>query len=643
MCGIGGMLGEVDSAVLQRMNSLQSHRGPDGAQIWHDESCGLSHTRLSIVDLAGSDQPIGSDHSAVLVANGEIYNYSNLRQNRNLQQYAWRTKGDSETILALHQQSSLKGNIGAGSAGRGASDSATGLSKGSRARLHAKWISQLDGMFAFALWDPIVGELILARDPFGIKPLVRTLVEDTLLFSSEVKALRAHESHIPKLDEVALVARLAYEYPIDGTTLFAGVHQVRPGTVETWSIIDGKATLTGVARFEIQEVAPLPTSAWNPDTDAKILLDSFTTSVSERLMAEVPVGIVLSGGLDSALVAAVAHEAAEIAGQPVPACWTVAESEENPDWRAAEVVASALDLEHHQYILDDSTFEDYLPKLAWHGEDLDFTVLFFQPLFAKMAESVTVGLCGQGADELHAGYPRYTDIHSHIKTIDERLSAIEHPAARALQRGDVPAGNEWWMDNISPNSLIETESIIASKGSKAIPVGGPSGSVLTDFLQFELEHGQLSNFQLRLVDRHSMAASLEVRVPFLGSAHRAEAHRLPMNWRLPAGGVDANRIDGLEKAALRRAADLTKLPSEIVRRPKLPAGTATSPTLIGELLRELSPRAEEIIARHPLMAGALNTQPDIAIGLGMFEALHIVDRGLGGKGKSVVDLLDGVI
>ncbi|MBT3772343.1 MAG: hypothetical protein HOF90_05545, partial [Euryarchaeota archaeon] len=178
------MLGEVDSTVLQRMNSLQSHRGPDGAKIWHDGSCGLAHTRLSIVDLVGSDQPIGSDHSAVLVANGEIYNYSNLRKNRNLQQYAWRTKGDSETILALHKQSSRKGNIGGGSAGSVTHDGVTSLDRGSRAKLHAKWISQLDGMFAFALWDPIIGELILARDPFGIKPLVRTLVEDTLLFSS---------------------------------------------------------------------------------------------------------------------------------------------------------------------------------------------------------------------------------------------------------------------------------------------------------------------------------------------------------------------------------------------------------------------------------------------------------------------------
>ena len=635
MCGIGGMLGEVDSAVLNRINSLQSHRGPNGAKIWHDDNCGLAHARLSIVDIAGSAQPIGSDHGAILVANGEIYNFKQLRGIESLRQYPWRTHGDSETILALHR-SATTGLTSTGLTSTGPTANranCTPAIDNTQAKMHAKWVAKLDGMFAFALWDSVNNELILARDPLGIKPLVRTDVTGTLLFSSEVKGLRAHEMHTPQIDEVALVARLAYEYPLDGTTLFADVHQVRPGTVETWKVIDGRATLTGMAHFETQVVAPMQTSSWRPDADAKILLESFTQSVSERLMAEVPVGIVLSGGLDSALVAAVAHQAAEMADQPVPACWTVAESEDNPDWKAAELVASSLELEHHQHILNASTFEDYLPKLAWHGEDLDFTVLFFQPLFAKMAEKVTVGLCGQGADELHAGYPRYTDLPTHASTIASRLNSIEHPSADAFLNGVVPNGEEWWAENHSPKKWEGVGN--CSSDFKKTQLG--------NFLQFELDHGQLSNFQLRLVDRHSMASSLEVRVPFLGSSHRAQAHRLPIDWRLPAGGIDPFRIDGLEKAALRRAADLTKLPGEIVRRPKLPAGTATSPTLISELLSELAPRADDVIARYPLMAGALKSQPDIAIGLGLFEALHIVDRGLKGKGKSVIDLLDSVI
>ena len=142
---------------------------------------------------------------------------------------------------------------------------------------------------------------------------------------------------------------------------------------------------------------------------------------------------------------------------------------------------------------------------------------------------------------------------------------------------------------------------------------------LEQFLQFELDHGQLSNFQLRLVDRHSMAHSLEVRVPFLSASHREASHRLPMEWRLP--------LHGEEKAALRAAASLTSLPKHIVRRPKLPAGRATSPQLIDRLLAEFKPQTDALVGRYAPFSGALKTQPEIALGLGLFEAVHILDRG----------------
>ena len=570
MCGIGGMLGEPDQAVLSRMNLLMDHRGPDGQGLFSDDNCGLAHTRLAIVDIVGSPQPIYGP-GKVAVVNGEIYNHLELKNSM----YQYTTNGDSEVVLSLH-------------AGRG------------NASTHAKWVSKLDGMFAFALWSE--GQLILARDAMGIKPLMRTIVGDSLLFSSEAKALRAHEDYTPAIDDLAMRARIAWEYPLDATTLFAGVHQVRPGTVEVWELIDGKPTMTSIATFEQQIVAPA--NSWN---DPEGLLETFVESVKDRLMADVPVGIVLSGGLDSSLVCAVAREAAQRANQPVPACWTVAESEDNPDWQAAELVASSLDLEHHQYILEEDSFNSRLPDLAWHGEDLDLTVLFFQPLFAKMSESVTVGLCGQGADELHAGYPRYRDLGAHAREIQSRLDDLN------CDLSDL-AGEEWWSANHTPSSHCET---------------------LEDFLQFELDHGQLSNFQLRLVDRHSMAHGLEVRVPFLGYRHRDASNKLPIDWRLPSSME--------EKAALRRAADLTDLPAEIVRRPKLPAGRATSPRMIDAVLSELQPRVEDIAARHPTMKKALLKQPDIAIGLGLFEAMHILDGGRSRKNGDAASLLDEVI
>ena len=343
MCGIGGMLGQPDRDILKRMTNLMNHRGPNGKGIFSDEKCGLAHSRLAILDLNGSKQPLYGP-GKVGVVNGEIYNYLDLKSHH----YDYSTNGDSEVILSLHNG---KGN---------ASD-------------HARWISKLDGMFAFALWAD--EQLILARDPVGIKPLMRTMVDDSLVFASEAKVLRSHENYTPMIDQQAMKVRIAWEYPLDGTTLFADVHQVRPGTVEVWELVDGLPKMTSISRFEIQNAKP--SVDWN---DPEGLLESFTLSVSDRLMSDVPVGIVLSGGLDSSLVCAVASEAAEIANQPVPACWTVAESEDNPDWKAAEVVASSLDLEHHQHLLEPDSFHSKLPDLAWHGEDLDVTVLFFHYL-----------------------------------------------------------------------------------------------------------------------------------------------------------------------------------------------------------------------------------------------------------------------
>jgi asparagine synthetase B (glutamine-hydrolysing) len=158
---------------------------------------------------------------------------------------------------------------------------------------------------------------------------------------------------------------------------------------------------------------------------------------------------------------------------------------------------------------------------------------------------------------------------------------------------------------------------------------------LAEFLNFELERGQLSNFQLRLVDRHSMANSLEVRVPFLGKQHRQHSYRLPTDWRLPN--------DGLEKAALRSAARLTKLPRSITDRPKLPAGTATSPNQLRQFLSEFSHLAEVVAEKYTKFSKLLNNQPDMAIGLGLFEALHITQPLHSRTNFSIESLIDEVI
>ena len=162
------------------------------------------------------------------------------------------------------------------------------------------------------------------------------------------------------------------------------------------------------------------------------------------------------------------------------------------------------------------------------------TVLFFQPLFETMSKHVKVGLCGQGADELHAGYHRYRNLPSHAKLLRERLNALPSKLQHALEHGSLDENEGWLKPYHRPEETANS---------------------LSETLQFELDHGQLSNFQLRLVDRHSMAHSLEVRVPFLGRPHLESSNTLPMEWRLPPNHE--------EKAALREAANLTGLPKEI--------------------------------------------------------------------------------
>ena len=595
MCGIAGLLGNASLEDAISMASAIGHRGPDGSGDFQasveqtDGSVAFSHARLSIIDLDGSQQPIHSDHGCVLMVNGEIYNHKKIKSE--LQDYPFRTAGDSETILALHRVHSWNQPTGDNPAQR-----------------HVEWVSKLDGMWGFSLWDPSANELILCRDPFGIKPLVRTQLSDgTLLFGSEVKAFRGHPDFSAKPDISALSVRLAYEYPLDQTTLFQGVTSVGVGTIETWSIVEGKATLTGVARYWKPQV--IPSDNWNPSNNASLLLHSLSDSIQDRLMADVPVGIVLSGGLDSSLMAALAHDAADSVGKPTPECWTVADSEDNVDLQASIMVTENQDLGHHVHIMDENTMWKELPNFVWNGEDLDITVMFWQSVFQQMKGNVTVALCGQGADELHAGYSRYRNLPAHSNLVTSRMDLSGKIDISEDDRG---LGKPWSSESIMPEDNFAN---------------------LSQTLEFEQNRGQMSNFQLRLGDRHSMAQAIEARVPFLGMSHAKLANQLPLSWRLSNDD---------EKMALRAAADLTSLPKEIIRRPKLPAGTATSPTLVSEIINSLSNRAEDWAKEYGVLSKQLLAQPDMAIGMRIFHAMHLTESGPKQRMGDLLDVLDDV-
>ena len=615
VCGISGIFGNNSPEAIDEMVRCLAHRGPDGKGHFVENlasgTISLGHSRLAIRDISGSSQPIISEKGRVLIQNGEIYNSDKLRES--ITGYNWTTSGDSEAILALHEMQ--MGNfpkhiapVSGKSLGHiRISNSAS--ENGNPAEKHISWVSRLDGIWGFALWDPSIQELILCRDPLGVKPLIRhVLQEGTLIFGSEIKAFHGHPEFTPIPDLGALALRLAYEYPLDRSTLFSGVTNVGQGTIETWGLDEGgNAVLTGITTY--CSSAFQPSNSPHDPNQSGLLLESLREGVADRMESEAPLGLVLSGGLDSSLIAALAKEHSEEHSNENPECWTVGGSEDNPDLQAAQLVAKSLDLSLNSKIISEDDMWKGLPRFVWNGEDLDLTVFFWQPLFEKMSKDVKVGICGQGADELHGGYSRYRNLAKHSEIIQNRME--QYDGWSQFQPFCGPAHN-WIDDNFSPKQHF---------------------SDLPKTLQFELDRGQLTNFQLRLADRHGMATGLESRVPFLSKSHREASFSISMD----------GRINGdFEKIALREAASKTKLPEKIVSRPKMPAGTLTTPDHIQSLIDELTPHAMEWVDDYGKLAPLLNKQPDMAIGIRLFHSLHFTDSRYNNSSGDIFSLVEDV-
>jgi asparagine synthase (glutamine-hydrolysing) len=493
VCGIAGIAGAEDPALVRAMLGRIANRGPDGEATWSDTAVTLGHRRLAIVDLATGQQPM-TDASGryTIVYNGEAYNHLELRAELEGLGHAFRTRSDTEAVLE------------------------------GWARWGRDVLRRIEGMFAFALWDAQLRRLWLARDRWGIKPLHVARVEGALLFASEAKAFGAHPAFAFRIDPVRARVQAVLEHLYPEGSLFAGVEAVPPGTCLEHDASGRLLRVTGRPALPI-EVPPSPEAA------AEAVAQALAVGVREQLMAEVPVGTVLSGGLDSAAVAA-AHQAA--AGGTIDT-FTVADAEEVPDFEAARRVAQELGTRHHERVFTHDEAVAALPRFAWHQENSDYTESFFWHLFELARPHVTVALSGQGADELWGGYARHRDPAG---TLQARLARL---AAAGLPR---PVG---WAQR-----LAEWHA---------------SGA---DLARHDQRH-QLDTFQLRLVDRASMAHGLEVRVPMLSRRLQSLSNGIPWAWKLQ---------DGVEKRVLRHAARRLGVPRAIAERPKLPAGRATGPS-----------------------------------------------------------------
>src|SRR5438105_4320950 len=377
MCGIVGIVNlnpreTVDEARLKRMRDVLRHRGPDGEGLWVDGPVGLGHRRLAIVDVAGGGQPMANeDESVWIVYNGEISNHAALRPGLEARGHRYQTRSDTETVLHLYEE------------------------EGERC------VERLRGMFAFALWDRREGRLLLARDRLGIKPLYYAATEHELLFASEIKPLLAAGRIRPALNEAILPEFLATRFVSGEETFFRGVQKLLPGRTLSWSLSTGLRTRR-YWRLPMEVVEDSRTLAERAQ-EVRARLEAV---VSSHLMSDVPLGLFLSGGLDSSALAGLM---ARITRVPIH---TFAVGLNEPDANEldyARLVARSVGARHRDVTVTQREFFDALPTLVWHeDEPIAFpssVLLYFVSKLAR--DHVKVVLTGEGADELFLGYNWY--------------------------------------------------------------------------------------------------------------------------------------------------------------------------------------------------------------------------------------------
>ncbi len=562
MCGICGFAyGDASVIATERRVSAMAetiaHRGPDDAGYFTDGPIGLGHRRLSIVDLATGHQPMANEDETVrIVFNGEIYNHHELRPALESAGHRYRTRSDTETIIHLYEQ------------------------HGAQAPRY------LRGMFAFAIWDSKDGSLFLARDHSGIKPLYYAVTpDDTLVFASEIKALFASGLLTPAINEMAVEEYLTTGHVSGEQTLFTGIKKLAPGSSlrwqqgrlqisSFWNVASPPAELRdGLAATHPEFAADAAPAFWQ----------RFMSAVDSQLMSDVPLGVFLSGGLDSSLIVAAMREAGVPTIRSFSVGYREAEASELP-W--ARLVSDAMQTSHHEVLVDGADFFSELPNLTWH-RDLPLTFSASIPLYAvsKLArEHVKVVLTGEGSDELFAGYGRYPRALANLtwaRRLDHALpGALRRAVAEAANHG----GSGYLGSRIARSFLAKRGTIEASclepfaefTGRSTttllkpdVPRGKPFGDLSDLFestlvsrnpLEALLRYDQRTYMEELLMkqDTMSMAASIESRVPFLD-------HRL-VEWA--ASLAPEVKLRGRIGKALVRDAAASKLPQQVVHGPK---------------------------------------------------------------------------
>jgi asparagine synthase (glutamine-hydrolysing) len=516
MCGINGIAfssqsrRRVDANMLKRMRDVITHRGPDDEGIYIDERVGLGHRRLSIVDVASGHQPMtNEDDSLYITYNGEVYNHADYRDDLEARGHVYRTHCDTETILHLYEE---YGN---------------------------SCVEHLRGMFAFGIWDRKKRELFIARDRLGVKPLYYVQTQDgSLYFASEIKALLEARAVKPELNFATFSDYLANHATSGEETLFVGVKRLMPGHTLTWR--DGEIKIKKY--WDVSFAKIRQTGRSDRDYIAE-WSELFRKSVQLRLMADVPLGMFLSGGIDSSAIAAVMST---LVDEPIKTFSVAFVEREANELEYARLVANAFKTDHHEVVISPEQFFAALPDLVWHVDEPlahpSSVALFFVSELAS--QHVKVVLTGEGSDELMAGYARYRKTILNL-ALGQRYQRFIPAGVRGLIRNQIsgmsasrlqaklrrtflslsPDIESIYFDNFAVFPRSDQEQLLTRETVDRIGGIDPYAGVRRVLSETDAEslldrllYADIKTYLHELLmkqDQMSMAASLESRVPFL--------------------------------------------------------------------------------------------------------------------------------
>ncbi len=587
MCGICGIFfadrdRHVSPEVLAAMNRRILHRGPDDEGYFVEENVGLAMRRLSIIDVKTGHQPLSNeDHDIWIVYNGEIYNHAELRARLEAKGHQYRTRSDTETIVHLYEEY-----------GRDC-------------------VKYLRGMFAFAVWDRRKRTLFAARDRLGIKPFYYRWDGNAFLFGSEIKAILAFPRVTAQFNRGALAEYLAFGYLTGPQTMFAGIRKLMPGHILELPE-QGEPSIEQYWDLDVETDREHHSHEYYVSTYRELL----EGAVSSHLMSEVPLGVFLSGGLDSSAVAALAKK---IRGDRIQTFAVGYGEEAFSELGYARQVAEHIQSDHHEVRLSREEFFASLPKLIWHEDEPlvwpSSVALYFVARLAR--EHVTVVLTGEGSDETLAGYTRYAWTLANAR-MDRAYRAITPAGLPRLVRKGIQAGpfaaslrrklehtflmrdgNAWesfYFDNFfsafpasEQASLLTPEALAASGDAYAGSM--PAWERSQGDLLHRLLYTDINSYLIELLmkqDQMSMAASVESRVPFLDHVLAEFTARIPAQYS----------IHGMAGKFILKQAVEDLLPREIVYRKKMGFPTPWAYWLAGPQLDDmermlLEPRSVE--------------------------------------------------